>query len=68
MIVKRLAVTTFHSPEWLAWLCRSRGVQRSNRCICGVLDCPLGEDVECGNVEPWMWKKIMEDMPDGEEN
>ena len=64
--MKRIVLKTHHSPEMLTRLCRSHRVYKT--CVCGVLDCPFGNDVNCAEVMPWMWKEIMEEESDAEKD
>lgn len=58
----RVVLKTQLSAEHMAMLCQN--VSAVQDCPCGAFICPMGEDVKCGDVMPWMWKEIMEEVKD----
>lgn len=60
--MKRVILKTRHSAEHMAMLCQN--VSAVQDCPCGAFNCPMGEGVLCQDVQPWMWKEIMEGESD----
>lgn len=62
----KVVLKTVFKPEHMADLCQS--VAEVRDCPCGAFNCPMGEGVKCGDVQPWMWKEIMEEESDAEKD
>lgn len=66
MTMKKIVLRTHHSAEHMARLCQN--VSAVQDCPCGAFNCPMGEGVKCGDVQPWMWKEIMKEESDAEKD